>query len=140
MAYHFVLAHEQARQRAATACYDAPANWVVDIKPPKQSRDQQALYHVIFDEFADQARFMDKQWDSEAWKRLLIDAYARHRASEGRPLAGHGLIVPSLDGGGWVQLGVQSRDFRKEEASEFIEMLHATADEYNVRLNKTTSR
>jgi hypothetical protein len=35
--------------------------------------------------------------------------------------------VPSLDGSGIVQLGLQTRDFSKERAAEFIEFLEAWA-------------
>jgi len=68
---------------------------------------------------------METKLNREDWKRLLIDAFARIKAAEGNPLKGYGRILPSLDGTGFVQLGVQSRDFRKSEASEFIEYLYA---------------
>jgi hypothetical protein len=36
-----------------------------------------------------------------------------------------GKIVPNLDGTGIVQLGLQTRKFTKEQASEFVEWLYA---------------
>ena len=40
---------------------------------------------------------------------------------------GHGKIVPSLDGEGVVQLGLQSRKLTKAESAEFIEFIYAWA-------------
>jgi hypothetical protein len=68
---------------------------------------------------------MGQKFNKDDWKRMLIDAFARVKATDGEPLKGWGRIVPSLDGTGFVQLGIQSRDFRKSIASEFIEHLYA---------------
>lgn len=121
----FRLSHATARQNAARAVLEAPEGFMVRIEPPKKSRDQEAMYHAIFAEVANQHTFMGKKWDAETWKRLLVDAFARVKAEEGEPLQGHGAMVPNLDHTGFVQLGVQTRRFTKKEASEFIEFLHA---------------
>lgn len=121
----FRLSHATARQNAARAVLNAPEDFMVRIEPPKKSRDQEAMYHAIFAEVANQHTFMGKKWDAETWKRLLVDAFARVKAEEGEPLQGHGAMVPNLDHTGFVQLGVQTRRFTKKEASEFIEFLHA---------------
>lgn len=121
----FILSHPQARRNAAHAVSQALPNWVVEVREPGKSRDQEALYHSLFAEIAKTRQFMGKRWDAEAWKRLLVDAFARVKAEEGEPIQGHGAMVPSLDGTGFVQLGVQTRRFTKKQASEFIEFLHA---------------
>jgi hypothetical protein len=43
-----------------------------------------------------------------------------------------GRIVPSLDGSGIVQLGLQSRKLTKEQASEFVEFLYAWSTQNGV--------
>lgn len=121
----FQLSHTAARQNAARAVMAAPEGYMVRIEPPKKSRDQEAMYHAIFAEVANQHTFMGKKWDAETWKRLLVDAFARVKSAEGEPIQGHGAMVPNLDHTGFVQLGVQTRRFTKKEASEFIEFLHA---------------
>lgn len=121
----FILSHPMARRNAARACAEAPEGFMVRIEPPKKSRDQEAMYHAIFADVANQHTFMGKKWDAETWKRLLVDAFARVKAEEGEPLQGHGAMVPNLDHTGFVQLGVQTRRFTKKQASEFIEFLHA---------------
>lgn len=104
--------------------------WKVKItlyKDPK-SREQEEKYHAMIGEIA-VARPMYKgvKVDAEDWKRILIDCFARYRDELQQPLVGYGRVVPSLDGVGFVQLGVQSRRFTKEVACDFIEFLYLYA-------------
>jgi hypothetical protein len=127
------LVHPTARQMASRACIQAPDGFIVEIKPPTKSSDQQAKYHAMFTDVARQVPFMGSMRDVETWKRLLVDAFARAKAAEGDPVQGVGSIVPNLDGTGFVQLGVQTRKFSKRHASEFIEYLYAWGAENNVQ-------
>ncbi|CDY76127.1 Protein NinB [Caballeronia glathei] len=131
----FRLVHPTARQLASRACIQAPDGWLVELKPATKSRVQEALYHAMFSDIAKQVPFMGAMRDSETWKRLLVDAFARIKAAEGDPVQGIGAIVPNLDGTGFVQLGVQTRKFSKKHASEFIEFLHAWCAEKQVRFS-----
>ena len=79
-------------------------------------------------DIAKQAQHMGAKWDAEDWKRLLVDQFARDRMMYGAP------ILPNLDGTGIVQLGVQTRHFSKEQASEFVEFLMAWASEHGIEL------
>lgn len=121
----FILVHDTARQGAIQAIKDAPEAYVCEITPPKKSRSQEKLYHRIFGEASRTRKFMGVRQSAETWKRLLVDAFARIKAAEGEPLHGHGKIIPNLDGTGFVQLGVQTRHFKKHQAAEFIEYLYA---------------
>lgn len=121
----FRLVHPTARQLASKACINAPDGWLVELRPATKSRDQEAKYHAMFGDVARQVEFMGRKQDSETWKRLLVDAFARVKAAEGDPVQGVGAIMPNLDGSGFVQLGVQTRKFSKRHASEFIEFLLA---------------
>jgi hypothetical protein len=127
------LVHPTARQLASRACIQAPDGFIVEIKPPNKSRDQEAKYHSMFGDVAKQVPFMGAMRDLETWKRLLVDAFARVKAAEGDPVQGVGAIMPNLDGSGFVQLGVQTRRFSKRHASEFIEFLFAWGSDNHVR-------
>jgi NinB protein len=127
------LVHATARQLASRACIQAPDGFIVEIKAPTKSIDQQAKYHAMFADVARQVPFMGTMRDLETWKRLLVDAFARVKAAEGDPVQGVGAIVPNLDGTGFVQLGVQTRKFSKRHASEFIEFVYAWGAENNVQ-------
>ena len=128
----FFLVHDQARWGACEAIKNAHEGYVVTIAEPNRNLEQNAKIHAQISDIAMQCRFMGKRFSVEDWKRLLIDAFARIKAAEGEPLKGWGRILPNLDNSGFVQLGVQSRDLKKAEASEFVEYLYAWGTENNV--------
>lgn len=129
--FHF--RHDQARRNAAQFCMTAPEGWIAKFDAPKKSRDQEEKYHAMIADIARQVELNGQRWGVEDAKRLLVDAFARVMAANGTPLKQSSRIVPSLDGSGFVQLGVQTRRFRVSEASEFIEYLYAFGTEHNVR-------
>ena len=114
------------QKQFAHQCIDqAPIGYMVTIQEQIKKREQEEKYHAQLNDISKQCKFMNMKFSREDWKRMLIDAFARLKAEEGKPLKGYGRIVPSLDGAGFVQLGIQSRDFSKTIASEFIEHLYA---------------
>jgi hypothetical protein len=129
---YFVLAHHEARRRALACVAEAPEGWTVRVCAPTKKRAQEEKYHAQIGDIAKQYKFMGQLWDAEDMKRLLIDAFVRVMKGAGTPIKGGGRIVPSLDGTGFVQLGVQSRDFTVSQASEFIEYLNAFGAENGI--------
>lgn len=98
----------------------------LEIKDAGKSRDQEKLYHELIGQIAKQAQHMGAKWDAESWKRLLVDSYCREKGMK------TGAVIPNLAGDGIVQLGMQTRNFTKEQASEFVEWLHAWGAEHGV--------
>lgn len=101
-------------------------------KEPEKRRTQEERYHAMLGDIAKQVEFFGQKRDRETVKRLLVDAFARVMAADGDPIQGWGTVLPSLDGSGVVQLGVQTRRFTVRQASEFIEYLFAYGAENNV--------
>ena len=91
----------------------------LEIKAESRSDEQNAKYHAMLSEIAVQAQHLGAKWDAESWKRFMVFQFCKEL---GLP---QGRIVPSLDGTGIVQLGLQTRDFTKEQAMEFITFLEA---------------
>lgn len=137
--YKFRKGNETARRLAAARCMEAPDEFVCIIDAPKKSREQEEKYHAMVADIANQCTFMGRTWGKDDWKRLLIDAFVRVMREDAKatgnpdPFAGQGEVVPALDGHGFVQLGVQSRGFRKATASQFIEYLSAYGNENGIR-------
>jgi len=102
----------------------------LEVKDASKSREQEEKYHAIIGDIAKQAQHMGAKWGAEDWKRLLVDQYSRDRMMYGAP------ILPNLDNTGIVQLGVQTRHFTKEQASDFVEFLQAWAADNGVTLNE----
>jgi hypothetical protein len=134
----FVLAHPEARHRAAQHCMAAPDGQVVRFSDPKKSRDQEEKYHAMAGDIAKSVPFMGQMVDGETWKRLLVDAFVRVMREDARatgkpdPFSDQGRVVPSLDGSGVVQLGVQTRKFSVGIAAQFIEYLYAFGANHSV--------
>lgn len=97
---------------------------------PRRTLDQNAKYHACIEEIAEQASHLGSKWDAESWKRLLLDAFAKETK---RP---RGRVIPNLTGDGVVEIGLQSRKFTKQDASEFVEFLHAWCAENGVELSQ----
>jgi NinB protein len=91
----------------------------LEIKADSRSDEQNAKYHAMLSEIAVQAQHLGAKWSAEDWKRFMVFQFCKEL---GLP---QGQIVPSLDGSGIVQLGLQTRDFSKERAMEFITFLEA---------------
>jgi hypothetical protein len=89
------------------------------MKIEMQSREQQKMYHAIINQIAKQATLHGSRWNSESFKRFLIDQWA-HESGEMPSIS---KIMPSMDGERVVQLGHQSRRLTKEQAMSFTEWL-----------------
>jgi hypothetical protein len=104
----------------------------IEIKAESRSDEQSAKYHAMLGEIATQAQHLGAKWSTEDWKRLLVDLYAKETGLQG------GKIIPSLDGQGIVQLGLQTRNFTKEQAMEFITFLEAWGASNGIFFKETT--
>ena len=103
----------------------------VEVQRENRTLDQNAMYHSIIHQIAKQARHLGSSWDAESWKRLLVDAYTKEQWSESS-----GQVIPNLTGDGIVQLGLQTRKFTKQQASEFTEWLMAWCAHNGVTINE----
>lgn len=133
----FVLRVDNARSRMAAAWRHAceflelgkPVRVEVGEAKNVRSLDQNALFHAICGDIAKQRQWAGRQLDTEGWKRLLVDAWAR---AEGKS---QGQVVPSLDGQSVVNLGIQTRRLPVGDMADLIEYAQAWAAENEVRLN-----
>ena len=128
----YFLFSNLARNNAAAFCKVAPHGLMVTFQEASKSRIQEEKYHAMITDISRQVRFNYQYYDAEDWKRLLIDAFVRVKLSLGEPIKDSGRVLPSLDGTGVVQLGVQSRRFKKSEANDFIEYLYSYGSENGV--------
>lgn len=102
----------------------------LEIKQANKSREQEEKYHAMIGEIAKQSQHLGAKWDAESWKRLLVDQFCRDNDIK------TGVVIPNLSGDGIVQLGFQTRKFTKEQASEFVEWLHAWGAENGIVYTK----
>lgn len=111
-----------------TKALDSGNNLVMEIKLSSKTREQEEKYHAMINDIAKQAKHLGAKWSADDWKRLLVDQFMRDTRDSG------GKVIPNLDGTGIVQLGFQTRNFTKEQASEFVEWLYAWSAEKEINL------
>ena len=123
------MSHDLARRRAIDAVTQAPPGYVVTVKEPSRSLDQNAALWPILTEFSEQLLWpvngrMVKMVPDE-WKDVLSAAF---RGEQARLAAG-------LDGG-VVMLGLRTSKMGKREFAEFIDFLGAVAADRGVELEE----
>ena len=125
------IAHEQARRSILASINDAPLMTRVSIGPPIRSRPQEEKFHAMLGEIAQQAQHMGSKWQVEHWKRLLVDLWSRNDSE-----TASARIIPSLDGAGIVQLGIQTRELSKERYASLITFTECWCAENGVTLSQ----
>ena len=103
----------------------------LEVKDASRSNEQNEKYHAIIGDISKQAQHMGSKWSAEDWKRLLVDKFMREHWQSDLT------IIPNLDSTGIVQLGIQTRKFTKEQASEFVEFLLAWCADNGIELKET---
>ncbi len=132
----FILKPENAKSRMRAAWDDAcnvlqfgkAVKVTVAEARATRSLDQNDMFHAICGDIAKQRQWAGRWLDTEGWKRLLVDAWAR---LEGKA---QGQVVPSLDGQSVVNLGLQTRRMTVGEMADLITFAQAWCAEHDVRL------
>jgi hypothetical protein len=118
----FQLSHAEARQRATDAVQTAPDGYVVTIKPPTRSLEQNAALWPLLSEFAERLEWPVNgrmvKMEPEEWKDVLTAAFRQETAR----------LAMGLNGG-VVMLGSRTSKMDKREFSEFLEFVNAVAAE-----------
>jgi len=115
------LVHQQARQRAVQGVLDAPEGYVVTIKPPTRSLEQNALLWSALTDVADQVVWHGRKLDTASWKHIFSSSLRKQD------------VVPNLDGTGFVVMGVSTSQMSKAEMNELIELIFAFGAQHNVK-------
>lgn len=101
----------------------------IDEKQTTRTLEQNELFHALCGDIAKQKMWAGQWIDTEGWKRLLVDSWAR---TEGKI---QGRVVPSLDGQSIVNLGIQTRNMRVSDMADLIAFAEVYAIDNEVTLN-----
>ncbi|MGV6491359.1 recombination protein NinB [Stenotrophomonas rhizophila] len=134
----FILRSADARDRMASAWHFAcqflelgqEVQVTVKQYEPARSREQNAMFHAICGELSKQKQWAGRWIDTEGWKRLLVDAWARETDRQ------QGDVVPSLDGVSIVNLAMQTRRLRVKEMADLITFAQWWATDNDVKLRE----
>jgi hypothetical protein len=108
----FRLISSDVRARACEAIRGAPEGYIVNIKPPSRSLEQNALMWVTLAEISDKVMWHGRRLMPEEWKDVFTASLKRQK------------VVPGLDGG-FVVIGARTSDMSKAEISDVIELAKA---------------
>jgi hypothetical protein len=101
---------------------------------PSKNREQESRYHAMINDFAKQITFHgNKRYSLEVWKAKFVEQFAQEKLAMGEPLSHPGQTTMSLDGNRVISVRPSTRDFRKEEAGEFIEYLYQQGAEMGIQ-------
>jgi NinB protein len=114
----FVLAHQEARNRAAAYMAEAPEGVEVVVKEPARNSAINAALHAKLTEIATSREWAGRKWDVETWKRLLTAAYLR---AIKEPM----VMLPALDGQGVDIVFRRTSSMTQREVSELLAFIEA---------------
>lgn len=109
---YFILAHETSRQRAAHAVLSAPDGFIVEIKEPNRSLEQNSKLWPMLHDLSVQVDWHGNKLSDDEWKDVLTAALKKQK------------VVPGLDGG-FVVLGQRTSKMSKKDFSELLELAYA---------------
>ena len=112
---YFVLAHDTARRLAAAQCMLAPEGYVVEIKPPTRSLEQNSKLWSMLSEISKNVIWHGRRLDAESWKHVFSSSLKKMD------------VVPNLENTGFVALGLSTSKMTKRELSDLITLIESFA-------------
>jgi hypothetical protein len=91
--------------------------------------NQNALLHSLCGQIAKQRQWAGQKLDTEGWKRLVVDAWARETGRS------PGKVVPSLDWQSVVVLNISTRKLGKRDFAELVDWLLAWCDQEDIKIS-----
>ena len=116
----FILTHTTARQMAVREVVNAPDGYVVEVKEPTRSLEQNAALWAALSDVSEQVEWYGKRLTPEDWKHVFTASLKKLE------------VVPNLDGTGFVALGMSTSRMSKREMSDLLELIHAFGAERGV--------
>jgi len=121
MTHTVVLVGERQREYAHKLVAQAPAGFVVTVKPQTRSGEQNALMWALLTEIS-KAKPHGREATPESWKLLFMHA------------CGHACQFEIGLNGQPFPVGFRSSQLTKEQMSDLIEYIHAYAAEAGLEL------
>ena len=115
-----ILASQRERDTAHAWISKAPVNTRVMFKQPKRSLDQNALMWARLTEIARTVEWYGQKLSADDWKDVFSASLRKAR------------VVPGLDPGSFVPLGMRTSDMSKEEMGQLLDLIDAFAAERGV--------
>lgn len=124
MSRHVLILRTDADREKAHRWLDAaPLGMALTFKENKRSLDQNSLLWVLLGEVSRQVDWYGRKLSADDWKDVFTASLRRAR------------VVPGIDPGTYVPLGMRTSDMTKDEFSQLIELIYAFGAEHGVRFS-----
>jgi hypothetical protein len=120
---YFILAHDQARQRAQQAIKEAHQGYVVTIKEPTRNLEQNALLWSLLAQVSKTVIWYGQKLSSDDWKNIFSASLKKTK------------VVPGIDGG-FVVCGQSTSSMSKRDFSDLCEVIFAFGAQQGVEFNE----
>lgn len=115
-----ILANDLVRTRAIGWIQKAPAGTRIEFKAPRRTHDQNALLWARLSDISKQVEWYGQYLSADDWKDVLSASLRRAR------------VVPGIDPGTFVPLGMRTSDMSKAEFGMLLDLIEAFAAERGV--------
>jgi hypothetical protein len=112
------------RERAAAWCANAPTGSTVEFRGPRRSGDQNALLWSLLGQLSKSVEWYGQKLSSEDWKDICSASLRRYN------------VVPGIDAGTFVPLGMRTSQMSKEEMTALLELVIAFGTERGVNFRE----
>lgn len=103
---------------------NVPEGTTVEFRAPRRSNDQNALMWSLLGQISKSVDWYGQKLTSEDWKDVLTASLRRAR------------VVPGIDAGSFVPLGMRTSQMTKQELAELIELVYAFGAEHGVKFRE----
>lgn len=114
------LQSKSDRERATAWIANAPTGSTMEIRAPRRSCDQNSLMWSLLGQVSKQVEWYGQKLSSEDWKDICSASLRRYN------------VVPGIDPGTFVPLGMRTSQMTKEEMTQLIELIIAFGTERGV--------
>lgn len=112
------------RERAAAWCANAPTGSTVEFRGPRRNCDQNALMWSLLGQISQQITWHGQKLSAEDFKDLCSASLRRYE------------VVPGIDPGTVVPLGMRTSQMTKDEMTALIELIIAFGTERGVKFRE----
>lgn len=108
------------RSKIATWARNVPVGTTVEFRAPRRSTEQNALMWSLLGQISEHVVWYGQKLSSEDWKDILTASLRKAN------------VVPGIDAGTVVPLGMRTSQMTTQEISELLELIYAFGAEQNV--------
>lgn len=116
---------DQDRRKIADWAMKVPALSTVEFRSPRRSNDQNSLMWSLLTQISKKVVWYEQKLSPDDWKDVLTASLRRTR------------VVPGIDAGSFVPLGMRTSQMTKAEVSELIELIYAFGAQQGVKFRES---